>query len=112
MSLFGTVGLGDVSVSDGTSEWTAWYTYSSTKEVAQLGVRARGSDLDVLVVQVYRAFEGRQYYISVPAAGVAIPGIGTLSDSFWITEKLAAGLGNEADARSIAVVLKEFGKHE
>lgn len=67
------------------------------------------SSIDVIVAQISeKTILGLQenYYISSPNFGVAIPGISSLEETHWITEKLMnAGMPNP-DAVTVAQVLR------
>lgn len=89
-------------------QWSARYTVQGTGEVRFVRVESR-SCIDVIVAKVTeKGFIGPQtsYYISSPNFGVAIPGIPTLQETYWITEQLLDHKMPAPDAVTVAQVLR------
>lgn len=92
-----------------SKEWPAKYTVYPGADTRVLLIDSR-STIEILVAKVFMPrSSGINYLISSPNFYVAIPEIGTLMDTFWITEKLRA-LGMPApDAVTAAQVLADMG---
>ena len=93
-------------------EWDASYRcVAESDEVRLLSIESR-SAIQVVVAKIeMQSFIGMttDYYVSSPNFGVAIPGISSLMETHWITEKLLhAGL-SAPDAVTIAQVLRDMG---
>lgn len=93
-------------------EWDASYRcVAESDEVRLLSIESR-SAIEVVVAKVDKqSILGMitEYYVSSPNFGVAIPGISSLMETHWITEKLLhAGL-SAPDAVTIAQVLRDMG---
>lgn len=92
------------------AQWSAKYTVRGTGEARLVRIESR-SCIDVVVVKVTeKGFLGPQtsYYISSPNFGVAIPGIPTLQETYWITEQLLDHKMSAPDAVTVAQVLCEL----
>ena len=88
-------------------KWTARYgIIAGTPSVRAISIESRSS-IDVIVAKV-GGFSGEQYYISSPNFGVAIPGIPSLRETHWITEKLIHGGMPGVDAATVAQVLQDL----
>ena len=93
-----------ITVKTKTGEtWPASYGCASAGEARLVSITSR-STITVVVAKI-----SDEYYISAPDYGVAIPSIGSLRDTFWIREKLAAAGMPEADAVTVAQVLNDIG---
>ena len=92
------------------SEWPAGYFVRGTGDVRHIAIEAR-SAIEVVVAKIItNPFEvGAEYYISSPNYGVAIPGISSLEEDFWIHEKLVGEGMPLADAITVARVLLDMG---
>lgn len=91
-------------------QWSAKYTILGEGEARLIRIESR-SCIDVIVSKVTeRGFLGLQtsYYISSPNFGVAIPGIPTLQETYWITEQLLDHKMSAPDAVTVAQVLREL----
>lgn len=84
--------------------WEAryWCTHHDGSSVA-ISVESR-SAFDIIVTRI-----NYSYYISVPGYGIALPNIGSIEDTFWITEKMVARDMPIPDAITAAQVLADFG---
>lgn len=92
-------------------EWDARYAVKGQENVRVLTIESR-SAIDVVVAKsTEEGFFGEQvnYYVASPNFGVAIPGISTLEETFWIGEQLCANNMSEADAITVAQVLRDMG---
>ena len=92
------------------NEWSARYTVQGGGDVRLVRVESR-SCIDVIVAKVTeKGILGPQesYYISSPNFGVAIPGIPTLQETYWITEQLLDHNMPAPDAVTVAQVLREL----
>ncbi len=90
--------------------WSAKYTVHGAGEARLVRVESR-SCIDVIVAKVTeKSLLGPQdsYYISSPNFGVAIPGIPTLQETYWITEQLLEHKMPAPDAVTVAQVLREL----
>lgn len=93
------------------SEWDARYVVQGEENARVVRIEAR-SAIDVVVAKVAeKGLLGPQvnYYISSSNFGVAIPGIGSLQETFWIMEQLMAVGMPAPDAVTVAQVLRELG---
>lgn len=95
----------------GEKQWTARYAVEGAGDVRLVRIESR-SDIVVVVSKI--AENGfldvqENYYISSPNFGVAIPGIGSLQETFWITEKLSHARMPAPDAVTVAQVLRDLG---
>ena len=93
------------------SQWTAKYTAQAHPGALLVRIEARSS-IDVVVTKIdEEGLLGIQtsYYISSPNFGVAIPGISSLQEDFWITEQLLNHNMPTPDAVTIVQVLRELG---
>lgn len=91
-------------------QWTARYTVQGTGEARLVRVESR-SCIDLIVAKVTeKGLLGPRdsYYISSPNFGVAIPGIPTLQETYWITEQLLEHKMPPPDAVTVAQVLREM----
>lgn len=91
-------------------QWPARYAVIGTGDVRLIRIESR-SCVDVIVSKIAeKGFPGPQtsYYISSPNFGVAIPGIPTLQETYWITEKLLDHKMPAPDAVTVAQVLREL----
>ncbi len=91
--------------------WGARYAVLGAGDVRLVRIEAR-SAIDVVVAKVAESgVLGLQtsYYISSPNFGVAIPGISSLEETFWITEQLLYHEMPAPDAVTVAEVLRDFG---
>lgn len=89
------------------AQWPAQYAVLGAGAARLIRIESRSS-IDVVVAKIAEnGFLGPQesYYISSPNFGVAIPGIGSLQESFWIMEKLMCGMPTP-DAVTVAQVLR------
>lgn len=92
-------------------EWEARYIVQGAESARVIRIEAR-SAIDVAVAKAAeKGFLGPQinYYISSSNFGVAIPGIGSLQETFWIMEQLIANGMSTPDAVTVAQVLRELG---
>ena len=93
-------------------EWEAEYKVIGDGNARKVWIEAR-STIEVIIAKVEEDWGllGSQtnYYISSPNFNVAIPCIGSLKETFWITEKLV-NLGMPApDAVTVGQVLTNMG---
>lgn len=92
-------------------QWPARYAVLGAGEVRLVRIESR-SAIDVVVAKIAEnGFLGPQtsYYISSPNFGVAIPGIPSLLETFWIMERLLAVEMPAPDAVTVAQVLQTIG---
>ena len=92
-------------------QWPAQYAVLGAGEARLVRIQSRSS-IDVVVAKVAEnGFLGPQesYYISSPNFGVAIPGIPSLQETHWITEKLIGHEMPTPDAVTVAAVLRDLG---
>lgn len=92
-------------------QWDARYEVQGSENARVIRIEAR-SAIDVVVAKVAeKGFLGPQvnYYISSSNFGVAIPGIGSLQETFWIMEQLMANGMSTPDAVTVAQVLRDLG---
>lgn len=92
-------------------QWPAQYAVLGAGEARLVRIKSR-SAIDVVVTKIAEnGFLGVQesYYISSPNFGVAIPGIPSLQETFWITEQLLRYEMPAPDAVTVAAVLREMG---
>lgn len=92
-------------------KWTARYTITGTGAARLVRIQSR-SALDIVIAKIAQTgFSGPQaiYYISSPNFGVAIPGISSLEDTYWITEQLILNDMPAPDAVTVASVLQTIG---
>lgn len=95
----------------GVKQWPAKYTSLGTGEARMVRIAARSS-IDIVVAKVTeKGFLGAQtsYYISSPNFAVAIPGISSLQEDFWIMEQLINNGMPGPDAVTVAQVLRNMG---
>lgn len=95
----------------GAKEWGAQYAVVGDGAARLVRIEAR-SAIDVVVAKVVEnGFLGPQesYYISSPNFGVAIPGISSLLEVFWIMEQLLNHEMPAPDAVTVAAVLRDLG---
>lgn len=90
--------------------WEARYKSIQGEEAMYVSIEAR-SAIEVVVAKLPNVFGygGFSYYISSPNFNVAIPGIGTLDETWWIMEKLIINDMPAADAVTVARVLADIG---
>lgn len=90
-------------------QWPAEYTIQGAGTARLIRIESR-SAIDVVVAKISEnALFGHTFYVSCPDFGVAIPGIETLQDTFWITEKLMRSGLPAPDAVTAAAVLHDLG---
>lgn len=92
-------------------QWPARYAVLGSGEARLIRIESRSS-IDVVVAKIAEnGFLGPQtsYYIAAPNFGVAIPGISTLEETYWITEKLLNHEMPAPDAVTVAAVLRDLG---
>jgi hypothetical protein len=92
--------------------WHATYQVTATDNVRLLAIESR-SAIDVVLARIcsHSTILGThpRYYVSSPNFGIAIPCIGSLAETNWITEHLI-GLGMPTpDAVTVAQVLRDLG---
>lgn len=87
---------------DGAQKWPARFTVSGSENVRVVQIESR-SWIDIVIAK-----DPFNYYISSPNFGVAIPGIGSMSENHWIAEKLIQKMP-APDALTVAAVLQEIG---
>lgn len=88
-------------------KWDARYgIVAGTPNVWVISIESRSS-IEVVIAQA-GSLGGDQYYISSPNFGVAIPGIPSLRETHWITEKLIHGGMPGVDAATVAQVLRDL----
>lgn len=92
-------------------QWDARYAVLGVGEARLVRIESR-SAIDVVVAKIAEnGLLGPQesYYISSPNFGVAIPGISSLLEEFWITEQLLNHEMPAPDAVTVAAVLRNLG---
>lgn len=92
-------------------QWPACYTVLGAGDARLVRVASRSS-IDVVVAKIAEnSFLGPQesYYISSPNFGVAIPGIPSLLETYWIMEQLINHEMPAPDAVTVAAVLRDLG---
>ena len=91
-------------------EWKATYAVYSGADTKFIYIEAR-STIELLVAKVYMPYRSgeKQYLISSPNFGVALPDISTLQETHWITEKLLLRGMPVPDAVTAAQVLADMG---
>lgn len=89
--------------------WNARYQITRVTDAIYVKITAR-SDVEVVVAKLPDpyGYGGNSYFISSPNFGVAIPGIPSLFETFWITEQLVAKGMPESDAMTVAQVLRDI----
>lgn len=88
-------------------KWNARYSITAeTSSVCVIFIESRSS-IEVVVAKA-ESLSGEQYYISSPNFGVAIPGIPSMRETHWITEKLIHGGMPGVDAATVAQVLRDL----
>lgn len=90
-------------------QWPARYTvHPSNQDTRYITIESRSS-IEVVVAKVKMPYHivDAYYYIAVPNFGVAIPGIGSLQENFWIMEQLMHGMP-APDAVTVAQVLRHL----
>ena len=95
----------------GMKEWPAQYVVRSAGDARLVRIKARSS-IDVIVTKITE--EGHQgpqanYYVASPNFGVAIPGIPSLTDTFWISEQLLVHEMPAPDAVTVSQILQDIG---
>lgn len=86
-------------------QWDAHYSVSGSGAVRYITIESRSS-IEVVVAKVkMQSPIDAHYFIAVPNFGVAIPGIGSLQESFWIREKLMRNGLPTPDAVTVAQVI-------
>ena len=91
--------------------WPARYAVLGVGEVRLVRIESR-SAIDVVVAKIAEnSFLGPQtsYYVSSPNFGVAIPGIPSLQETYWIAEQLLNHEMPAPDAVTAAEVLRDLG---
>ncbi len=89
-------------------QWPARYAVLGAGAARLIRIESRSS-IDVVVAKIAEnGFLGPQesYYISSPNFGVAIPGIPSLQEEYWITEQLLNHEMPAPDAVTVAAVLR------
>ena len=81
--------------------WPAEYTIQGACAARLIRIESR-SAIDVVVAKI------SDYYVSCPDFGVAIPGIGSLQENFWIMEQLMRSGLPAPDAVTVAQVLRDL----
>lgn len=92
-------------------QWPARYAILGAVDARLVRIESRSS-IDVVVTKIAEnGFLGPQesYYISSPNFGVAIPGISSLQEEYWITEQLLNHEMPTPDAVTVAAVLRDMG---
>lgn len=92
-------------------QWPARYAVLGAGAARLVRIESR-SAIDVVVAKIAEnGFLGPQisYYISSPNFGVAIPGILTLDETYWIIEQLLNHEMPAPDAVTVAEVLRDLG---
>lgn len=91
------------------SGWDARYQVTRGTNAIYVKITAR-SEIEVVVAKLPDpyGYGGSSYFISSPNFGVAIPGISSLFETFWITEQLVAKDMPESDAMTVAQVLRDI----
>ena len=93
-----------------TQEWNAAYVVDGKRDVRLVNIEAR-SAIEVVVAKIIQEnllFTEESYFIASPNFGVALPGISTLQETFWITEQLMANGMSAPDAVTVAQVLRDM----
>lgn len=92
--------------------WKAKYKVERCENVRLVSIESR-SAIELVVAKVEKKHpvfgEMMDYYISAVNFGVAIPGIGTLDEDFWISEALTRNGLPKVDAQTVASVLRDMG---
>lgn len=91
-------------------QWPARYAVLGTGAARLVRIESR-SAIDVVVAKIAEnGFLGPQesYYVSSPNFGVAIPGIPSLQEEYWITEQLLRMEMPAPDAVTVAQVLRHL----
>ena len=92
--------------------WHATYQVTAADNVRLLAIESRSS-IDVVVAKIvnHSTIFGThvRYYVSSPNFGIAIPCIGSLAETNWITEHLVGAGMSKPDAVTVAQVLRELG---
>lgn len=95
--------------------WEAGYRVVKDNNAVYIYIEARGSAIEVVVSKITipdRLFPLNQYtnfYISSPSLSFAIPSIPTLTETWWIMDKLLELDVPAPDAVSVAKVLDDYG---
>lgn len=92
-------------------QWPARYAVLGAGEARLVRIESR-SAIDVVVAKIAEnGFLGPQesYYISSPNFGVAIPGIPSLLEDYWIAEQMLNHEMPAPDAVTVAAVLRDLG---
>jgi len=92
-------------------QWPARYTTTGSGNARLVRIQSR-SALDIVVAKVAQnGLLGPEanYYVSSPNFGVAIPGIPSLEDAYWIMEQLIHNDMPAPDAVTAAAVLQVVG---
>lgn len=91
--------------------WHALFKVKSADNVRMITIESRSS-IELVVSKLLDCTmfgDITKYYISSPNFGVAIPCIGSLSETHWITEHLIGAGMPTPDAVTTAQVLREIG---
>lgn len=92
-------------------QWPARYDYWGMEDARLIRIESR-SAIDVVVAKIAEnGFLGVQtnYYISSPNFGVAIPGVPSMMEDYWIAEQLINHGMPAPDAVTVAAVLRHRG---
>ena len=92
-------------------QWPARYAVLGAGGARLVRIDSR-SAIDVVVAKIAEnGFLGPQesYYISSPNFGVAIPGVPSLLEDYWIAEQLLNQEMPVPDAVTVAAVLRDLG---
>lgn len=92
-------------------QWPARYAVLGAGDARLVRIESRSS-IDVVVAKIAEnGFLGPQesYYVSSPTFGVAIPGIPSLQETYWITEQLLNLEMPAPDVVTVAAVLRNMG---
>ena len=92
-------------------QWAARYAVLGVGDARLVRIESRSS-IDVVVAKISEnGFLGPQesYYISSPNFGVAIPGVPSLQETYWITEQLLNHKMPAPDSVTVAEVLRDMG---
>lgn len=92
-------------------QWPARYAVLGAGGARLVRIDSR-SAIDVVVAKIAEnGFLGPQesYYISSPNYGVAIPGVPSLLEDYWIAEQLLNHEMPVPDAVTVAAVLRDLG---
>lgn len=91
-------------------EWPAEYAVMfGSQDTRYITIESRSS-IEVVIAKIKMLPPVDFYYfVSSPNFGVAIPGIDSLQQTFWITEKLMNSGMSAPDAVTVAVVLRDLG---